>query len=84
VPERMEYEDQTQQLKIDLYPGQQVLNGEQAEQFARFRNDENGDIGRVQRQQQVIRALREKLTDPRLIPRIPQAIQIFQDYIDTK
>jgi polyisoprenyl-teichoic acid--peptidoglycan teichoic acid transferase len=83
VPERMEYEDQTQQLKIDLYPGQQVLNGEQAEQFARFRNDENGDIGRVQRQQQVIRALREKLTDPRLIPRIPQAIQIFQDYIDT-
>ena len=83
VPERMEYEDQTQQLTIDLYPGQQRLNGAQAEQFARFRNDENGDIGRVQRQQQVIRALRDKLTDPLLIPRIPQAIQIFQEYIDT-
>lgn len=83
VPERMEYEDQTQKLKIDLHPGQQVLNGEQAEQFARFRNDENGDIGRVQRQQQVIRALREKLTSPALVPRIPQAIQLFQKYIDT-
>ncbi|MBF2000233.1 MAG: LCP family protein [Synechococcales cyanobacterium M58_A2018_015] len=83
VPERMEYEDQTQQLKIDLYPGQQVLNGEQAEQFARFRNDANGDIGRVQRQQQLIRALREKLTNPAMITRIPQAIELFRQYIDT-
>jgi polyisoprenyl-teichoic acid--peptidoglycan teichoic acid transferase len=83
VPERMEYEDQTQKLKIDLQPGHQVLNGEQAEQFARFRNDANGDIGRVQRQQQLIQALRQKLTDPTLIPRIPQAIELFQTYIDT-
>jgi LCP family protein required for cell wall assembly len=83
VPEAMEYEDQTQQLKIDLQPGQQILNGEQAEQFARYRNDENGDIGRVQRQQQLIQALRHRLTDPMLLPRIPQAIQIFQKYIDT-
>lgn len=83
VPEAMDYEDQTQQLKIHLEPGQQVLNGEQAEQFARFRNDANGDIGRVQRQQQLIQALRNKLTDPTLLPRIPQAIQIFQTYIDT-
>lgn len=83
VPEAMDYEDQTQKLKIHLQPGQQVLNGEQAEQFARFRNDANGDIGRVQRQQQLIQALRSKLTDPTLLPRIPQAIQIFQTYIDT-
>lgn len=83
VPERMEYEDKTQKLKIDLQPGQQNLNGEQAEQFARFRNDANGDIGRVQRQQQVIRALREKLSSPTTIARIPQAIELFQKYIDT-
>lgn len=83
VPEHMEYEDQTQNLKIDLEPGWQVLNGEQAEQFARFRNDANGDIGRVQRQQQLIRALREKVMDPAILPLIPQAIQLFQKYIDT-
>lgn len=83
VPEPMDYEDQTQKLKIHLEPGQQVLNGTQAEQFARFRNDANGDIGRVQRQQALIQALRNKLTDPTLLPRIPQAIQIFQEYIDT-
>jgi len=83
VPEPMQYEDQTQNLKIDLEPGEQVLNGEQAEQFARFRNDANGDVGRVQRQQELIQALRNRLTDPMMIPRIPQAIQIFQEYIDT-
>ena len=83
VPEPMDYEDQTQKLKIHLEAGQQVLNGEQAEQFARFRNDANGDIGRVQRQQALIQALRNRLTDPTLLPRIPQAIQIFQEYIDT-
>ncbi|HEY9660068.1 MAG TPA: LCP family protein, partial [Allocoleopsis sp.] len=83
VPERMEYQDQTQKLNIDLQPGLQTLNGEQAEQFARFRNDANGDIGRVQRQQQLIRALREKLTNPAMIARLPQAIELFQKYIDT-
>jgi LCP family protein required for cell wall assembly len=83
VPERMQYEDVTQKLKIDLQPGWQTLNGNQAEQFARFRDDGNGDIGRVQRQQQLIRALREKMASPALLPRIPQAIQLFQKYIDT-
>ncbi|NJO79493.1 MAG: LCP family protein [Cyanobacteria bacterium RM1_2_2] len=83
VPERMEYVDNTQKLEIDLQPGRQILNGEQAEQFARFRNDANGDIGRVQRQQQLIRALREKLSSPALITRIPQAVELFQKYIDT-
>lgn len=83
VPERMEYVDNTQKLKIDLQPGQQTLNGEQAEQFARFRNDANGDIGRVQRQQQVIRALREKMSNPVMVTKLPQAIELFQKYIDT-
>lgn len=83
VPERMEYIDNTQKLEIDLQPGQQTLNGEQSEQFARFRSEADGDIGRVQRQQQVIRALREKLSSPTVITRIPQAIELFQKYIDT-
>jgi LCP family protein required for cell wall assembly len=36
VPEKMSYTDATQKLKIDLDPGWQTLNGEQAEQFADF------------------------------------------------
>ncbi|MGB3298563.1 MAG: LCP family protein, partial [Phormidesmis sp.] len=49
VPKPMQYEDKTQGLVIDLEPGLQTLNGNEAEQFARFRQDEYGDIGRVQR-----------------------------------
>lgn len=83
VPEPMQYEDQTQKLFIDLDQGWQVLDGEEAEQFARFRNDEHGDIGRVQRQQVLIRALRDRLTSPSVIPKIPQIIQLLQNSIDT-
>jgi polyisoprenyl-teichoic acid--peptidoglycan teichoic acid transferase len=83
VPTPMKYVDNTQKLTIDLEPGNQVLNGDQAEQFARFRHDGNGDIGRVQRQQQLIRALRERITNPAVITKLPEAIALFQKYIDT-
>jgi LCP family protein required for cell wall assembly len=82
VPKRMEYTDRTQGLYIDLYPGWQTLNGDQAEQFARFRQ-ENGDIGRVQRQQMLLRALRERLTNPTVIPKLPQAVRVALRYVDT-
>jgi LCP family protein required for cell wall assembly len=82
VPKRMEYTDRTQGLYIDLYPGWQTLNGDQAEQFARFRQD-SGDIGRVQRQQILLKALRERLTNPTVVPKLPQAIRVMQRYVDT-
>lgn len=83
VPAPMKYVDNTQKLNIDLEQGWQVLNGDQAEQFARFRKDAYGDIGRVQRQQQLIRALRERITNPTVITKLPEAIALFQKYIDT-
>ncbi|WP_347278152.1 LCP family protein [Leptolyngbya sp. FACHB-541] len=83
VPQRMSYTDETQKLYIDLEQGWQNLNGDQAEQFARFRADGNGDIGRVQRQQQLIRALRDRITSPAVIPKLPEAIQLVQKYVDT-
>lgn len=83
VPKRMVYEDRTQGLYIDLQPGKQILNGSQAEQFARFRKDETGDIGRVQRQQILLKALRQRLTSPTVIPKLPQIIRVLQRYIDT-
>jgi LCP family protein required for cell wall assembly len=83
VPEQMSYVDKTQKLKIDLAPGWQTLNGDKAEQFARFRHDSFGDIGRVQRQQALIKALRSKLSNPLMLPRIPGLITAMQKYIDT-
>lgn len=83
VPQPMQYTDETQKLKIDLAQGWQTLNGEQAEQFARFRNDGQGDIGRVQRQQMLLKSLRGRLTSPSVLPRLPQIIQVLEKYIDT-
>lgn len=83
VPQRMSYVDQTQKLKIDLSPGWQTLNGEQAEQFVRFRHDVYGDIGRVQRQQTLIKALRHRLVSPMVIPKVPQIVNLMQKYVDT-
>lgn len=83
VPLPMQYVDVTQNLKIDLKQGWQTLNGDQAEQFARFRNDNKGDIGRVQRQQALLKALRQRLSNPTVLPRLPQVIRIIQQYIDT-
>jgi LCP family protein required for cell wall assembly len=83
VPFPMKYEDMTQKLKIDLEEGLQTLNGDQAEQFARFRNDGQGDIGRVQRQQQVLRALKDRLASPATVTKLPQIIELVQQYVDT-
>ncbi|PQV62836.1 transcriptional attenuator, LytR family [Abditibacterium utsteinense] len=58
---RMQYEDKWGGWKVDLEPGMQLLNGEQAHGYVRFRMDNEGDPGRVRRQQQVMRALAKKM-----------------------
>ncbi len=83
VPKEMKYEDKTQGFVIDLEPGLQMLNGDEAEQFARFRQDSYGDIGRVQRQQVLLKALRKRMTNPSILPKLPQIIRVLQTHIDT-
>ncbi len=83
VPSPMKYDDYTQKLHIDLAQGWQTLDGNQAEQFARFRHDAYGDIGRVQRQQALLKALKKRLTSPTVIPQIPQMMRVMSKYIDT-
>ncbi|MEG4532704.1 LCP family protein [Microcoleus sp. D2_18a_D3] len=83
VPRAMSYTDTAQKLKINLAKGWQTLNGEQAEQFARFRNDGLGDIGRIQRQQSLIQAIRNRLASPSVLVRLPQIVRLMQKYVDT-
>ena len=83
VPRAMSYTDSAQKLKINLAQGWQTLNGEQAEQFARFRNDSLGDIGRIQRQQSLIQAIRNRLASPSVFVRLPQIVRLMQKYVDT-
>ncbi|MGK7909180.1 MAG: LCP family protein [Synechococcus sp.] len=83
VPSPMKYVDRTQALEIDLEPGVQRLSGEEAHHFLRFRQDELGDIGRVQRQQQMIRAVSEQALRPRTLLRLPDIVQTIRDNVDT-
>ncbi|MDR1953003.1 MAG: LCP family protein [Clostridiales Family XIII bacterium] len=56
VPMDMKYTDLDQDLYIDLKKGNQVLTGDQAVQFLRFRKGyPTGDIGRVEAQQNFIK-----------------------------
>jgi LCP family protein required for cell wall assembly len=83
VPKDMKYQDDSQHLYINLKAGQQHLNGQQALQLLRFRQDAWGDIGRIQRQQMVMRALMEQSLNPATIARMPQILSVVQSYIDT-
>lgn len=83
VPQKMLYRDASQKLEIDLDPGWQTLNGSQAEQFARFRDSAVGEITRVQRQQLLLKALRDRLTSSTVLPRLPQLSRMMQTYVDT-
>lgn len=58
--------------RIYLPPGPQHLNGDQALEYVRSRHaDLVGDIGRTQRQQGVLEALKKKLNIPTVFNRLP-------------
>ncbi|MBD2447038.1 LCP family protein [Nostoc sp. FACHB-152] len=83
VPKSMEYRDTSSQLSINLVSGWQTLNGEQAEQFARFREEGLGDLERVQRQQALVTALLQRLNSPTVLPKLPQLTRLMRKYFDT-
>jgi len=83
VPKDMQYQDDSQHLYINLKEGQQHLNGNQALQFLRFRYDDYGDIGRIQRQQLLLRALMEQSLNPRTIANLPDITNVIRSHVDT-
>lgn len=83
IPKDMKYQDDSQHLYINLKAGKRHLNGNQALQFLRFRYDENGDIGRIQRQQMLMRALMEQALNPTTLARVPKILSVIQSHLDT-
>jgi hypothetical protein len=79
----MKYQDDSQHLYISLKEGKQHLNGDQALQFLRFRYDANGDIGRIQRQQTLMRGLTEQALNPKTITRLPKVLSVIRANLDT-
>ena len=83
VEKKMDYDDHWGNLHIHLKKGRQTLTGQQAVGYARFRMDEEGDRGRMRRQQQVIRALVAKLKSPSTVARIPALARAVKQTLET-
>lgn len=69
-------------LIIDLQKGNQHLDGEKAMEYVRYR-DEEGDIGRVGRQQKFLNAFLDKLTSPEKIFKLPSIAREVFSSIET-
>lgn len=84
VEKDMYYVDETAHLGINIHKGwKESMNGEQAHQYIRFRKDELGDIGRVQRQQKFIRAVLDKLLQPQTLLKVPELLAHLNENIET-
>ncbi len=57
VEKDMDYDDNWGRFHVHLKAGPQLLSGQQVIGYMRFRYDEEGDLGRIRRQQQVLREL---------------------------
>lgn len=56
VEERLQYTDEAGNLDIDIEPGTQTLNGEEAMGYVRYRGNQS-DLQRINRQQKFLKAL---------------------------
>ena len=65
-----------------LDPGTYHMNGEQALYYARSRKTTN-DFDRARRQQRVLLAVRKRVLDGGLVPRIPALWMALRDTVDT-
>ncbi|MBP8718280.1 MAG: LCP family protein [Candidatus Atribacteria bacterium] len=83
VEKDMYYIDQAGSFKINLQKGPQVLDGEKALEYVRFRSDSLGDLGRIQRQQKLINAVIDKILNVDNLTKIPNIVSSLPDYINT-
>lgn len=89
VPIDMKYDDNEQDLHIDLKKGYQVLDGKKAEQFIRFRKNNDGtgyplgDVQRIEAQQTFIKAAVEQVLKPSTILKIPELVSLGLESVKT-
>lgn len=89
VPIRMNYTDPVQNLVIDLQPGKQKLDGEEAQMFMRFRQNNdgtgyaNGDVDRLEAQKLLYNAVYKKMTSPVGIVKVPAVFSAIKRNTET-
>jgi polyisoprenyl-teichoic acid--peptidoglycan teichoic acid transferase len=90
VPFNMNYDDPEQGLHIHLKKGMQLLDGDKAEQFVRYRKGNRtgegytfGDLGRIKTQQKFIKALLEQKARFKYISKVDEIFLILKKYMNT-
>jgi LCP family protein required for cell wall assembly len=83
VEKRMYYRDRSQDLLIDLQPGLRHLGGKDAVGYVRFRHDATGDLGRIERQREFLRAITRELLSPDKVSRLPGLADTFVQTVQT-
>ena len=82
VEKRMYYYDPYANFEIDLKPGKQHLDGKTAMQYVRYR-DEEGDIGRIRRQQKFMMALYQEIASKNIIAKVPGVSKQIMSMVKT-
>ena len=83
VERNMRYTDRWGGLYINLKKGRQLLDGDKAMQYVRFRHDALGDIARIERQQKFLKALAEKALSPANLPKLPRIVGAILRNVET-
>lgn len=89
VPRNMDYDDPTQDLHIHIQKGYQWLNGEDALKVVRFRDGNhgsgyaNGDIGRIDTQQDFLKSVAKQMLTLGNIPNLNEFAKIYEENVET-
>ena len=63
--------------------GRQVLNGEEALYYVRFRKDREGDFGRMRRQRQMVGEIMDQSLNLRTVSKVSEILNIMGDNVRT-
>jgi len=84
VPQKMQYDDGTGRLHIDLEPGYQLLDGYQSMCLCRYRSSYvDGDIGRISVQHEFLKAAANQLLSLGSVPNAGEIARIISRNTDT-
>jgi len=82
VDKPLHYDDNWGDLHVHLEPGLHRLNGEQALGYVRIRNVDN-DLGRIERQQKFVAAVKEHFRHPSTYLKLPQVLDAVDENLKT-
>ena len=83
IDKSLNYIDYAGDLYIDIPKGNQVLKGKKVMEYLRFRHDEEGDIGRIRRQQVFLDQLIKKILSFDALLKLPDLITTIKSLIST-